>query len=201
MTDRRGPAAGAIVVSRLFARRLCSVGARGSLALYRSTAVLRGRPLLLIASLIELYVWAQLWGAYSSAHIALERVARVARDTYERRCEEQTSRPEQTQQEERTAVETRCPCPSLSSYHPSTPLLSETERRQQSVVYREGFAGKAMRALAAATLSFAILLRIIIGFHPHSGQDDYQGPNVGRVSNRVKYGGDYEAQVHHLACI
>lgn len=58
-----------------------------------------------------------------------------------------------------------------------------------------------MRALAAATFSFAILLRIIIGFHPHSGQDDYQGPTVGIASDPVKYGGDYEAQVNRQTCI
>ena len=61
-----------------------------------------------------------------------------------------------------------------------------------------------MRCLNIAILSFAILLRIIVGFHPHSGQDDYQGPksNTSNKNNKVgaalKYGGDYEAQRHWM---
>lgn len=47
-----------------------------------------------------------------------------------------------------------------------------------------------------AILSFAILLRILVGFQPHSGQDDYQGPK-GKPSP-LKYGGDYEAQRHWM---
>lgn len=47
-----------------------------------------------------------------------------------------------------------------------------------------------------AVISFAVLLRILVGFQPHSGQDDYQGPN-GKPSPQ-KYGGDYEAQRHWM---
>lgn len=47
-----------------------------------------------------------------------------------------------------------------------------------------------------AIISFAVLFRIFVGFQPHSGQDDYQGPN-GRPSP-IKYGGDYEAQRHWM---
>ena len=47
-----------------------------------------------------------------------------------------------------------------------------------------------------AIISFAVLLRILVGFQPHSGQDDYQGPK-GRPSPH-KYGGDYEAQRHWM---
>ena len=47
-----------------------------------------------------------------------------------------------------------------------------------------------------AILSFAVLLRILVGFQPHSGQGDYQGPK-GKPSP-LKYGGDYEAQRHWM---
>ena len=81
----------------------------------------------------------------------------------------------------------------LSSSSPRSAPLHVTKHRRLRVFRRES-----MRALATATFSFAILLRIIIGFHPHSGQDDYQGPNVvDSVTSPVKYGGDYEAQVNH----
>ena len=50
--------------------------------------------------------------------------------------------------------------------------------------------------MKCAILSFAVLLRILIGFQPHSGQDDYQGPK-GKPSP-LKYGGDYEAQRHWM---
>ena len=51
------------------------------------------------------------------------------------------------------------------------------------------------RYLNIAIISFALLLRILVGIHPHSGQDDYQGPTH---SNSIKYGGDYEAQRHWM---
>jgi alpha-1,3-glucosyltransferase len=38
---------------------------------------------------------------------------------------------------------------------------------------------------------FTTLLRILIGFHPHSGQDNYHG-------SKVAYGGDFEAQRHWM---
>lgn len=38
---------------------------------------------------------------------------------------------------------------------------------------------------------FATLLRIMIGFHPHSGQDNHHG-------SKVAYGGDFEAQRHWM---
>lgn len=50
--------------------------------------------------------------------------------------------------------------------------------------------------MKVAVLSFAVLLRILVGFQPHSGQDDYQGPK-GSPSPH-KYGGDYEAQRHWM---
>ena len=56
-----------------------------------------------------------------------------------------------------------------------------------------------MRCLNISILSFAILLRILVGINPHSGQDDYQGqtkPNSN--NNSEKYGGDYEAQRHWM---
>lgn len=56
--------------------------------------------------------------------------------------------------------------------------------------------------LHAAIISSALLLRILVGFHPHSGQDDYQGPkspqHEHRPINPTKYGGDYEAQRHWM---
>jgi len=55
--------------------------------------------------------------------------------------------------------------------------------------------------LNIAIISFALLLRILVGIHPHSGQDDYQGPNntpANSNTNKVKYGGDYEAQRHWM---
>ncbi|KAL7526971.1 hypothetical protein ACHAXR_001739, partial [Thalassiosira sp. AJA248-18] len=62
-----------------------------------------------------------------------------------------------------------------------------------------------MRCLNGAILSFALLLRILVGFQPHSGQDDYQGNNatgIGTDANDggkpIKYGGDYEAQRHWM---
>ncbi len=65
-----------------------------------------------------------------------------------------------------------------------------------------------MRLLSAAIISSALLLRIIVGFHPHSGQDDYQGPlkslptthppHRQQLSKPTKYGGDYEAQRHWM---
>ena len=55
-----------------------------------------------------------------------------------------------------------------------------------------------MRCLYISILSFAILLRILVGINPHSGQDDYQGPTAKPKSNNEKYGGDYEAQRHWM---
>jgi len=53
--------------------------------------------------------------------------------------------------------------------------------------------------LNIAIVSFALLLRILVGIHPHSGQDDYQGPtHSNSKTNKVKYGGDYEAQRHWM---
>jgi alpha-1,3-glucosyltransferase len=60
-----------------------------------------------------------------------------------------------------------------------------------------------------AIVTFEILLRSLVGFHPHSGQDNYQGPNAHSStvtasssthtnSNSVTYGGDYEAQRHWM---
>jgi alpha-1,3-glucosyltransferase len=73
------------------------------------------------------------------------------------------------------------------------------------------------RHLNLLILSFAILLRILVGIHPHSGQDDYQGPHPALLSaptppstnasyavvknsalQKQKYGGDYEAQRHWM---
>ena len=48
-----------------------------------------------------------------------------------------------------------------------------------------------------AIISFAVLLRILVGFQPHSGQDNYQGPK-GSKPSPFKYGGDYEAQRHWM---
>lgn len=55
--------------------------------------------------------------------------------------------------------------------------------------------------MKAAIISFAVLLRILVGFQPHSGQDNYQGPNGFNNNNKPlseKYGGDYEAQRHWM---
>ena len=52
--------------------------------------------------------------------------------------------------------------------------------------------------LNIAIISFALLLRILVGIHPHSGQDDYQGPNNTPANSNIKYGGDYEAQRHWM---
>ena len=55
--------------------------------------------------------------------------------------------------------------------------------------------------LNIAIISFALLLRLLVGIHPHSGQDDYQGPITPHNNsnmNKVKYGGDYEAQRHWM---
>ena len=49
-------------------------------------------------------------------------------------------------------------------------------------------------------LSFALLIRILVSIHPHSGQDDYQGTTTTSPSDstKKKYGGDYEAQRHWM---
>ncbi|KAL9181930.1 hypothetical protein ACHAXT_012273 [Thalassiosira profunda] len=55
------------------------------------------------------------------------------------------------------------------------------------------------RSLGVAIISFALLLRILVGVHPHSGQDDYQGPTrISATKAPAKYGGDYEAQRHWM---
>ena len=46
-------------------------------------------------------------------------------------------------------------------------------------------------ALSIVLLSFVVLLRILVGFQPHSGQDNFHGA-------RNAYGGDFEAQRHWL---
>jgi len=45
--------------------------------------------------------------------------------------------------------------------------------------------------LDQAILAFAIMIRALIGFHSHSGQDGYEG-------SKVAYGGDFEAQRHWM---
>lgn len=45
--------------------------------------------------------------------------------------------------------------------------------------------------LETALFGFVILLRTLVGFHSHSGQDNYEG-------SRVAYGGDFEAQRHWM---
>ena len=45
--------------------------------------------------------------------------------------------------------------------------------------------------LVQAILAFAILLRTLVGFHSHSGQDNFEG-------SKVAYGGDFEAQRHWM---
>lgn len=45
--------------------------------------------------------------------------------------------------------------------------------------------------LSVFTFSVALLLRILVGYQPHSGQDNFHG-------SKVAYGGDYEAQRHWL---
>lgn len=51
--------------------------------------------------------------------------------------------------------------------------------------------GSIQPALILLLFGFAGLLRIMIGFHPHSGQNNYHG-------SKVAYGGDYEAQRHWM---
>jgi len=41
--------------------------------------------------------------------------------------------------------------------------------------------------------SFTSLLRVAIGFHPHSGQDNHHGS-----ADKGAYGGDFEAQRHWM---
>jgi alpha-1,3-glucosyltransferase len=48
-----------------------------------------------------------------------------------------------------------------------------------------------MSSLLMVLFGFATLLRIGIGYHPHSGQDDFHG-------SAVAYGGDFEAQRHWM---
>ena len=62
-----------------------------------------------------------------------------------------------------------------------------------------------MRCLNVAVFAFALLLRALVGFHPHSGQDDYQGGAAAAAAGgaapavpATKYGGDYEAQRHWM---
>jgi alpha-1,3-glucosyltransferase len=47
------------------------------------------------------------------------------------------------------------------------------------------------RALILLMFSFTSLLRILIGYQPHSGQDNYHG-------SKVAWGGDFEAQRHWM---
>ena len=44
---------------------------------------------------------------------------------------------------------------------------------------------------ALALFSAAAFIRVLVGYHPHSGQDNYHG-------QRGVYGGDYEAQRHWM---
>ena len=47
--------------------------------------------------------------------------------------------------------------------------------------------------------SLVTLVRVGVGYQPHSGQDDYQGPLAAAPPhNRTVYGGDYEAQRHWM---
>ncbi len=75
--------------------------------------------------------------------------------------------------------------------------------------------------LHALILLFAILLCTMVGYHPHSGQDDYQGPwqdrdndnnnaptrrgalllSMWHKAKRAKYGGDYKAQWHWMEIV
>mmetsp|Transcript_28998 Transcript_28998/g.44588 ORF Transcript_28998/g.44588 Transcript_28998/m.44588 type:complete len:204 (+) Transcript_28998:84-695(+) len=51
--------------------------------------------------------------------------------------------------------------------------------------------GPAPLILKVAVFAFVVLWRVLVGFQPHSGQDNYHGKeNV--------YGGDYEAQRHWM---
>lgn len=45
--------------------------------------------------------------------------------------------------------------------------------------------------LENTVLAFVIALRALVGFHSHSGQDNYEG-------SKVAYGGDFEAQRHWM---
>jgi alpha-1,3-glucosyltransferase len=49
-------------------------------------------------------------------------------------------------------------------------------------------------ALLVIVFGFSALLRVLVGFHPHSGQDNYHGSQV----NGVAIFGDYEAQRHWM---
>ena len=53
--------------------------------------------------------------------------------------------------------------------------------------------------------AFALLLRVLVGVHPHSGQDDHQGSDAaaaaasaGSAAPATKYGGDGEAKRHWM---
>jgi len=46
-------------------------------------------------------------------------------------------------------------------------------------------------SLVIFLLTSLILLRVLVGFHPHSGQDNHHG-------KEDAYGGDYEAQRHWM---
>lgn len=79
------------------------------------------------------------------------------------------------------------------------------------------------KSVRISLLTFVVLLRILVGYHHHSGQDNYQGgpnfdyhhgkndfvqtkntlqnegyDNVVEHNRPVKYGGDYEAQRHWM---
>ena len=50
---------------------------------------------------------------------------------------------------------------------------------------------RSRQQLVAVIFGFSLILRSLVGYHPHSGQDNYEG-------SRVAYGGDFEAQRHWM---
>lgn len=60
--------------------------------------------------------------------------------------------------------------------------------------------------LVLAAVAWVTLVRVLVGYQPHSGQDNYQGPSSSTVSDTTDstdtrsrvYGGDYEAQRHWM---
>ena len=84
-----------------------------------------------------------------------------------------------------------------SNYHGHIPSPTTSRQQQQAALMMRGRRRHHHKRPTVSTsllillFGFATLLRIGIGYHPHSGQDNFHG-------SRIAYGGDFEAQRHWM---
>lgn len=76
---------------------------------------------------------------------------------------------------------------------PGMMLRGQRRPASSSSRFRRPSSSSSSSSLGAKLLlfGFTTLLRILVGFHPHSGQDNHHG-------SKVAYGGDFEAQRHWM---